>query len=54
MTQISLECVDFIYSLVSSNLITVMCATTGGSNLLIGPKQRQLKVWDSWKYDYDT
>ena len=54
MTPISLECVDFMYSLVSSNLNTVMCATTGGSNLLMGLKQRQFKVWDSWKYDYDT
>ena len=52
MTQISLECVDFIYSLVSSDLKTDMCATSGGSNLLMGPKQ--VWVWDSWKYDYDT
>ena len=54
MTQISLECVAFIYSLVLSDLKTVMCAASGGSKLLMGPKQRQLEVWDSCRYDYDT
>ena len=42
MTQISLECVHFIYSLVSSDLKTDMCATSGGSKLM-GPRQRHLR-----------
>ena len=45
-------CLFYIFIGFIKSKYSFMCATSGGSNLLMGPKQ--VWVWDSWKYDYDT